>query len=153
MTTDKIDVRLNFEKFPIKFTGEGENTSPPIDIEGAKGASMALIVDDPDAPAGTWVHWVLWNMPVMSHIPGGIPKERKLVLPIKAIQGMNTGREIGYDGPYPPKGHGPHRYFFKVYVLDGDLDLPAGATKKDLEKAMAGKMMQMGEAMATFERK
>ena len=150
---EKIKVRLDFEKFPKKYTGEGENISPPIEIEGAKGASMALIVDDPDAPGGTWVHWVLWNAPLMTNIPEGILKDGKLAKPFKAFQGKNSGNGIGYDGPYPPKGHGPHRYFFKVYVLDRDLELASGATKKDLEKAMTGRISQMGEAMATYERK
>ena len=99
------------------------------------------------------MHWVIWNMPVTGMIPKGMPKTAKVDEPIHAEQGLNTGDEVGYDGPYPPSGHGPHRYYFKVYVLSQKLDLPAETDKKMLEKAMAGKIVQYGEAMATYERK
>jgi len=150
---DKINVKLGFDKVPRKFTGEGENVSPPIIIDGAKGKSMAIIVDDPDCPTGTWVHWVVWNLPVTSSVPEAFPKEPKVTSPLPAVQGENTGDEIGYDGPYPPKGRGPHRYYFKVYVLDSMLELEPGRKRLDLVKAMEGKVVQYGEAMATFERK
>lgn len=150
---DKIKVALEFEKFPARHTCEGENLSPRIRIEGCKGESMALIMDDPDAPGGTWVHWVAWNLPVLNDIPEGIGKEKILERPFPAFQGNNSGDEIGYDGPCPPRGHGPHRYYFKVYVLDRRLELRPGASKKELEKAMDGKVVQHGEAVATFERK
>lgn len=149
---DKIKVTLGFDRFPARHTCEGENVSPEIRIEGGKGACMALIMDDPDAPGGTWVHWVAWNLPMVNIVPEGIAKEMMLERPFPASQGMNSGDEIGYDGPRPPRGHGPHRYHFKLYVLDRRLDLNPGATKKELENAMKGKVMKYGEAIATFER-
>ena len=149
---EKIQVRLDFERFPVRCTGEGENVSPPIKVVGAKGVCMAMIVDDPDAPMGTWVHWVIWNMPVMEHVPECVPKDKALDRPFSARQGTNTGKAIGYDGPYPPKGHGTHHYFFKVYILDRPLDLMPGATKKDLERAMEGHILQYGEAVGTYDR-
>jgi Raf kinase inhibitor-like YbhB/YbcL family protein len=150
---DKIKVTLEFEKFPARHTCEGENLSPGIRIEGGRGELMALIMDDPDAPGGTWVHWVAWNLPLLNDIPEGIDKEKELERPFPAFQGTNSGDEIGYDGPCPPRGHGPHRYFFKVHVLGHRLDLRPGATKMELENAMEGKVVQYGEAMATFERR
>jgi Raf kinase inhibitor-like YbhB/YbcL family protein len=150
---DKIRVELGFETVPKEYTGEGENVSPPFKIEGGKGTSMAIIVEDPDAPRGLWVHWVIWNLPVVSVIPRAIPKRSIVTVPIQCNQGMNTGKDIGFDGPFPPAGMGPHRYFFKVYVLNQKMELPASTTKKDLEKAMEGKILQYGEAMARYERR
>lgn len=150
METIKVD--LGYDKIPRRYTAEGQNSSPPINVEGAKGKSMAVIVEDPDAPKGTWVHWVIWNIPVMTTIPESVPKYDNLKHPFTGAQGMNSGDEIGYDGPFPPKGYGPHRYYFKVYVLDSMLELEPGTTKEELLKAMEGKIVQQGEAMATYER-
>jgi len=150
---EKIKVSLGYDKIPREYTGEGANVSPPIKIEGAKGSTMAMIVEDPDARPDTWIHWVIWNMPVADNIPKGMPKTAKVVSPLHAEQGLNTGKEIGYDGPYPPQGRGPHHYYFKVFVLSQQLDLPPNSGKKALEKAMEGKILQYGEAMATYERK
>lgn len=149
---EKLKVNLGFERFPVRFTGEGENLSPPFEVVGAKGISMAMIVDDPDAPSGTWVHWVIWNMPIVAHVPEGIPKDGTSERPFPAKQGTNTGKKIGYDGPFPPKGHGTHHYFFKVYVLDRQLDLQPGAMKNDLIRAMEGHILQYGEAIGTYSR-
>jgi Raf kinase inhibitor-like YbhB/YbcL family protein len=149
---DDIEVRLGFVRFPVRYTGEGDDLSPPLEVVGAKGNSMAIIVDDPDAPMGTWVHWVIWNMPVMSHVPEGVPKDKALDRPFPARQGINSGKGMGYDGPYPPKGHGTHHYHFKVFVLDRTLDLTPGASKKDLERAMEGHVLQHGEAVGTYSR-
>jgi Raf kinase inhibitor-like YbhB/YbcL family protein len=149
---EKLKVNLGFERFPVRFTGEGENLSPPFEVVGVNGCCMAIIVDDPDAPAGTWVHWVIWNMPIVAHVPEGVPKDKALELPFSAKQGTNSGNKTGYDGPYPPKGHGTHHYFFKVYVLDRHLDLHPGAMKSDLVKAMEGHILQYGEAIGTYSR-
>ncbi|QLH74366.1 MAG: YbhB/YbcL family Raf kinase inhibitor-like protein [Methanomassiliicoccales archaeon] len=150
---EKVKVALGFDRFPRKYTGEGENISPPISIDGAKGRSMAIVVDDPDCPTGTWVHWVIWNMPVVPLVPEAIEKRPHIERPFMAVQGTNSGDEIGYDGPLPPRGHGPHRYYFKVYVLDSEIDLEAGATKEDLMRAIRGRTIQQGETMATYERR
>ncbi|MFA5313067.1 MAG: YbhB/YbcL family Raf kinase inhibitor-like protein [Methanomassiliicoccales archaeon] len=149
---EEIKVTLGFEKIPKKHTGDGQNISPPIEVEGAKGKSMAIIVDDPDAAGGTYVHWVIWNMPVMDKVPEQAPKYDNLKHPFTGAQGKNSGDDIGYDGPYPPRGMGPHHYHFKVFILNSMLDLEPGTTKDDLLKAMEGKIVQQGTAIATYER-
>ncbi len=148
----EIKVRLGFERFPVQYTGEGKNLSPPMTLDGAEGKSMAMVVDDPDAPSGTWVHWVIWNMPVLVKVPEGVPKGGEIINPFRARQGTNSGKGLGYDGPFPPKGHGTHHYHFKVYILDGPLDLRPGATKAALEGAMEGHVLMRGEAVATYSR-
>ena len=148
----EIKVGLGFERFPVQNTGEGKNLSPALWLQGAEGKSMALIVDDPDAPGGNWVHWVIWNMPLLVKVPEGVPKGREIVNPFRARQGTNSGREVGYDGPFPPQGHGTHHYHFKVYILDGPLDLQPGATQTNLLEAMEGRVLQRGEAVATYSR-
>ncbi|OPY32462.1 MAG: putative kinase inhibitor [Methanomassiliicoccales archaeon PtaU1.Bin124] len=149
---EQLTVELGFKVVPREYTGDGENISPPITIKGAKGKYLAIIMEDPDAPIGLWVHWVIWNIPTSGSIPRAIPQGGTVTGPISANQGTNTGKEVGYDGPYPPAGRGPHRYFFKVYSLNEKLNLPSKASKKELEEAMAGKIVQYGEAMATYER-
>jgi len=148
---DKIEVSLDFGAFPDRFTCSGEDISPRLIIKGAKGLSMAIILDDPDAPMGIYTHWVIWNLPIVETIPENVPKAGKLEEPLKAVQGRNTSGELGYMGPCPPRGK-PHRYYFKVYVLDKMLSLAPGASKKELEKAMEGHVLQYGEAMATYGR-
>ncbi|HSV42409.1 MAG TPA: YbhB/YbcL family Raf kinase inhibitor-like protein [Methanomassiliicoccales archaeon] len=150
---NRIEVDLGFERFPIEHTCEGVNISPPLRIKGAQGVSMALIVDDPDCPTGTWVHWVIWNMPVLDLVPGNLPKQAEMERPFPARQGLNTGGEVGYDGPCPPRKHGPHRYFFHVYVLDRTLELGPRTTEKELRQAMEGHVLQSGQAVATYERR
>ncbi|AHF80230.1 YbhB/YbcL family Raf kinase inhibitor-like protein [Thermococcus paralvinellae] len=143
------------EFIPSKYTCEGLDINPPLKIEGLseKAVSIAIIVDDPDAPVGTFVHWVAWNIPPAKEIPEGIPKKETVELPIHVVQGKNDFGRIGYNGPCPPRGHGIHHYHFKVYVLDTELNLKPGATKKDLEKAMKGHIIQYGELIGLYERK
>jgi hypothetical protein len=115
---------------------------------GAK--SLALIADDPDAPMGTWVHWVAWNIPPnASGLEEGVPKKDSLPNGMK--QGTTDFRSIGYGGPCPPSG--THRYFFKLYALDTSLNLPPSTTKKDLEKAMQGHLLQQVELMGKYARR
>jgi Raf kinase inhibitor-like YbhB/YbcL family protein len=132
---------------------DDKNVSPALQWSGVPPAakSLALICDDPDAPVGTWVHWVLYNLP--SHIPGlseGVPTTPELAGGAK--QGVNDFKRIGYGGPCPPPGK-PHRYFFKIYALDTTLELDPGLTKKDLLKAMNGHVIAEGELMGTYQRK
>ena len=143
------------EFIPRKYTCEGIDINPPLKLEGLseKAVSVAIIVDDPDAPIGTFVHWVAWNIPPTNEIPEGIPKEREVKSPIEVVQGKNDFGRIGYNGPCPPRGHGIHHYHFKVYVLDTKLDLKAGATKRDLERAMKGHIIQQGEIIGLYERR
>lgn len=139
-------------RIPKKHTCDGEDVSPPLAWtgvpEGAK--SLAVICDDPDAPAGTWVHWVLYNLPAeATGLDEKVPPKETLAS--GARQGKNDFRKIGYNGPCPPGG--THRYFFKVYALDRILDLPAGATKAELVRAMEGHVLSQGSLMGTYSRK
>jgi len=137
---------------PTKHTADGADVSPPLQWQGAPPTtkSIALICDDPDAPRGTWVHWVLFNLPAdKNDLPEGVPTTGKLAS--GGVQGKNDFGKLGYGGPSPPKGK-PHRYFFKIYALDGVLDLKEGATKAQLEKAMAGHILAQGQLMGTYGR-
>jgi Raf kinase inhibitor-like YbhB/YbcL family protein len=140
------------EMIPKKFTCDGPDVSPQLSWNGAPAAAktFALIMDDPDAPAGTWVHWVLYNLPAnIKELPEGVEKEEKLSN--GALQGRNDFRKTGYGGPCPPAGK-PHRYFFKLYALDNNLDLKAGASKADLEQAIRNHTLGQAELVGRFGR-
>jgi Raf kinase inhibitor-like YbhB/YbcL family protein len=140
------------EIIPMQYTGDGEDRSPPLRwSEPPSGTkSLAMICDDPDAPRGTWVHWVLFNLPAQAReLEEGVPTKETLGNGSK--QGKNDFGNIGYGGPAPPKGK-PHRYFFKLYALDVALDLPTGATKAELEKAMKGHILAEGQLMGNYKR-
>jgi Raf kinase inhibitor-like YbhB/YbcL family protein len=137
---------------PRKFTCEGEDVSPALSWgEPPAGTrSMALIADDPDAPAGTWVHWVLYDLgPGLRQLPEGMARTEE----IQGIgrQGINDFRKVGYGGPCPPPGK-PHRYFFKLYALNQAPALPPRATKQDVEKAMQGHILGRAELMGRYKR-
>ena len=137
---------------PKKYTCDGPDVSPPLNWTDAPAAnkSFALIADDPDAPVGTWVHWVAFNVPAASRqLPEGVKKEEQL--PDGTLQGRNDFRKIGYGGPCPPPGT-PHRYFFKLYALDTMLNLKAGATKQDVERAMQGHVVGEAQLMGRYGR-
>lgn len=137
---------------PKQYTGDGADQSPPLrwSEPPAETKSIALICDDPDAPHGTWVHWVLYNLPSETQdLDEGIPTAD--TLPSGAKQGKNDFGNIGYGGPAPPKGK-PHRYFFKVYALSGEVGLAPGATKAELVEAMKGHILAEGELMGTYQR-
>jgi Raf kinase inhibitor-like YbhB/YbcL family protein len=137
---------------PKLFTGDGDDRSPPLAWSGAPEAtkSFALICDDPDAPLGTWVHWVIFNIPAEQHelAEGMTPLA---MLANGAKQGKNDFKNFGYGGPAPPRGK-PHRYFFKLYALDTMLDLEEGSKKKEVERAMQGHILAHGELMGTYAR-
>ena len=136
---------------PRKYTCDGPDISPQLDLGEipAKAKSMALICDDPDAPVGTWVHWVLYDWPVKDKIiPEGIPAEKELSNGAK--QGTNDFRRIGYGGPCPPGG--THRYFFKVYALEAMLTVAPGLTKAKLLEAMKGHVLAEGQLMGKYKR-
>ena len=154
----KLEVNSVFHEgsfIPKKYTCEGADINPPLYLahipSGAK--SMAIIVDDPDAPIGTFTHWIAWNIPPTEQIPEGIPKIGNVSKPIRMIQGRNDFGRIGYGGPCPPRGHGVHHYHFKVYILDTTLNLPPGASRKELERAMKGHIIQWSELVGLYERK
>jgi Raf kinase inhibitor-like YbhB/YbcL family protein len=137
---------------PSNYTCDGSDVSPPLEWsnvpEGTK--SLALICDDPDAPMGTWVHWVLYGIPANAgSLPAGVPMDE--IIEGGALQGKNDFKRIGYGGPCPPSGK-PHRYFFKLYALDIELDLKSSVKKKDLEKAMKGHVLGQGQLVGRYQR-
>ncbi|GFO57137.1 hypothetical protein GMSM_41440 [Geomonas sp. Red276] len=135
------------QPIPALYTCDGKDASPPLAIQGVPSGtkSLALVVDDPDAPVGTWVHWVVWNIaPGTIEIPAGHA-------PAEARQGTNSWKKTNYGAPCPPSG--THRYFFKLYALKDTLTLPSSAQKKDLEHAMQGKILAQCELMGTYSKK
>lgn len=130
---------------PARFTCDGANVNPPFEIGGVvpKARSLALVMDDPDAPVGVWDHWVKWNIPPKSQVieEGKEPR---------GVSGKGTGGNLNYRGPCPPSG--THRYFFKLYVLDTVLALNEGATKKELATAMEGHILQTAEYIGRYSR-
>ena len=144
---------------PRDHSGEGHDLSPPLAWSGAPAdvKEYALIAHDPDAPVGVWYHWILYNIPGdLTEIPSGLEREAVLHSPIQARQGLNSwqSNNLGYRGPMPPKGHGPHRYFFTVYALDKHIELaPQLATAEGLRKEMQGHVVAAGQLMGTYERK
>ncbi|MCD6372783.1 MAG: YbhB/YbcL family Raf kinase inhibitor-like protein [Thermococcus sp.] len=145
----------NGDFIPVEFTCDGENVNPPIFIGhiDQRVKSLVIIMDDPDAPAGTFTHWMAWNIPPLGEIPKGVPNQGIIESPIRMVQGKNDFGRIGYGGPCPPRGHGVHHYHFKVYALDTNLDLEPGAARKELERAMEGHVIQWGELVGLYERK
>ena len=142
----------NGADIPRQFTCSGEDRSPALEWKDAPAGtkSFALIADDPDAPVGTWVHWVIFNIPASAHsLHGGIEKKEQLADGTR--QGQNDFRKIGYNGPCPPPGKS-HRYFFKLYALSSELSLSPGATKSAVEKAMEGRILGQDEWMGRFQR-
>jgi Raf kinase inhibitor-like YbhB/YbcL family protein len=140
---------------PVKYTCDGADVSPPLAWSGMPQgvAALALIADDPDAPAHTWVHWVLYDVPATL---GGLPEDVSKVEAPKelggAVQGRNDSRGVGYAGPCPPPGP-EHRYFFKLYALATPLRLKPGASKQDLERAMEGRTLATAQLMGKYGRR
>jgi Raf kinase inhibitor-like YbhB/YbcL family protein len=137
---------------PLPFTCVGADVSPALEWNAPPSdtQSFALIADDPDAPVGTWVHWVLYNLPAsVRSLPQNFPKYEKVQ--DGTLQGRNDFGRIGYGGPCPPPGK-LHRYFFKLYALDTRLTLKPGTSKKDLEHAMQSHILAQAETMACFSR-
>src|SRR5882724_6086626 len=138
---------------PVKHTCDGVDVSPPLAWSGAPAGtrSFALIADDPDAPAGSWVHWVVYNLPAaVAELPENVAKVEALDLG-GARQGRNDFRHPGYSGPCPPPGPA-HRYSFKLYALDTRLTLKSGAQKKDVEAALEGHALGSAQLMGTYAR-
>ncbi len=150
-----LDVRSGafaLEDIPVEYTGDGRNISPPLQwTPGPQGTkSYALIMDDPDSPRGTWVHWVLWNIRDPG-LPTQVPCQPQVNTTFGRVsQGRNSYGRIGYSGPCQPVG--THRYFFKLYALDIELDLGPDATKADLLAAMDTHVLDHGEMMVTHSR-
>lgn len=137
---------------PDAYTCKGADVSPVLVWSSPAGqiSSFAIIMDDPDAPAGTWVHWVLWNIPPNTHaLPENVNKSG--TLPTGALQGRNDFGKVGYNGPCPPPGK-THRYYFRLYALDAMLALEPGATRQQLDAAMKGHVLGKAEHMGTYKR-
>lgn len=134
----------NNEMIPRKYTCDGADVNPTLNIRGIprKAESLVLIVDDPDAPMGTWDHWIVWNIP---------PEERIEENSVPGIEGLNDFRKHSYGGPCPPSG--THRYFFRVYALDAMLDLKPNSRKRDVERAMRGHILAQGEIIGLYRRR
>ncbi len=140
-------------EIPVKYTCDGADLSPPLSWADspANTKGLALLVDDPDAPAGTWVHWVLYGLPVtLRELPEGVPAQD--TVPGIGNQGVNDFRKVGYGGPCPPRGPA-HRYFFKLYALDIELTLALRKTKAELLKAIEGHVLGRAELMGWYMRK
>lgn len=131
------------QSIPAKFTCQGQDINPALVIEDIpkEAKALGLIVDDPDAPMGTWVHWVVYDIPVTNRIEeNNIPGK----------QGINDFGRKNYGGPCPPSGR--HRYLFKIYALDGELGLPEGVSKQDLEEEMSGHILDQAELIGLYEK-
>jgi len=127
------------DQIPTKFTCDGDDIPPNLNVHDipTNAKTLALIMDDPDAPAGTWVHWVVWNMPIETPLTRG-------------TEGLNSWNKKEYGGPCPPSG--THHYHFKLYALDTELDLPDETTKEQLLQAMQGHIVEQSELIGTYSR-
>lgn len=142
------------EIMPKKYTCQGEDISPPLEWSAAPAGtkSFVLICDDPDAPAGVWTHWVLFNIPAdKNKLDEGAGLANKNKLADASQQGLTDAGNVGYHGPCPPQGK-YHRYFFKLYALDTLLELPAGISREELEVAMEGYVLAEAQTMARYKR-
>lgn len=147
----RSSVFTNEGAIPAKYTCKGADVSPPLAWSGAPAGtkSFALIADDPDAPMGTWVHWVVWNIPAhVTVLQEAIDKKAELADGTR--QGISDFKRPGYGGPCPPSG--THRYYFKLYALNASIDLPSGTTKAELEAAMNGRVLGQATLMGTFSK-
>lgn len=148
----KIPAFSNGGEIPRRYTCSGADLSPALQWGGVSPAarSLAIVADDPDAPRGTWTHWLLWNLPAhMTNLPEALPRHE--VFPNGARQGTNDFQHIGYNGPCPPPGK-PHRYVFKLYVLNTTLDLRGSAGRQELDRAMKKHVLAQTDWMGRFGR-
>ncbi|MBN2474864.1 MAG: YbhB/YbcL family Raf kinase inhibitor-like protein [Pirellulales bacterium] len=147
------------QRIPAKYTGEGEDVSPPLSWTGVPEATkeLVLICDDPDAPtADPWVHWVIYKIPAtVTGLPEGISAKARLSNPPGALQGKNSwpsGQTIGYRGPMPPPNHGTHRYFFTLYALEAKMVVEPRLDKKAMLGEIQNHVLAEGQLMGTYER-
>ena len=145
----------NEAHIPKKYTCDGDDTRPPLAFDDVpdEARSLALIVDDPDAPSRVWVHWLVWGLPAdLRALPAGMKRQA----PSEELAGMREGTNdfggVGYGGPCPPPGHGTHHYRFTVYALDRDIPLEPGATRDALEAQLEGHVLEQARLVGTYER-
>jgi Raf kinase inhibitor-like YbhB/YbcL family protein len=147
----------NDRAIPARYTGEGDDLSPPLRWSGAPLATrqFALIVDDPDAVGNRdFVHWVAYGIPgSQHHLPEGLAAQGQLSDPCPLMQGRNDLGRVGYRGPMPPVGHGIHHYVFKLYALSEEIELDPGASKEELLRAMEGKILDAAQCVGKYERR
>jgi Raf kinase inhibitor-like YbhB/YbcL family protein len=142
------------EAFPVRHTCDGEDLSPPVAWDGVPDGtvSFALVMEDPDAPVGTFTHWLLCDLTGSAReLPEGIPPGETVRRPVSVVQGQNDFRTVGYRGPCPPRGR-PHRYYLRLYAVDEQLDLPGGFSKPQLAAAMRDHVLATGELMHRYGR-
>lgn len=142
----------NGGEMPREFTCDGANVSPQLMIKNipAGAKSIAIIVDDPDAPIGTFTHWIAWNLKFEGDslsVPKAVPRRTSIM-----NQGVNDFRRVGYDGPCPPRGHGKHHYHFKVFALDREIPLKDGASRRELERNLKGHVLAEAEIVGLYGR-
>lgn len=138
------------QDIPAVHACDGRNISPALKWSGApkETRSYALICEDPDAPGGTWVHWVIYGLPAsVTELPENVPPVE--IPPVGGMHGINSFSHLGYGGPCPPPGK-PHHYYFRIYALDGDIGLKPKASRADLDKAMKGHIQAEGKLMGTY---
>lgn len=148
-----IRIKSNFEEnFPKKYTCDGENVSPPLEWSSDPGCKgFALIMEDPDAPSGNFVHWVLYNIPpTVNRLTEGLPA--KPALEGIGSQGRNDFGSIGYGGPCPPRGHGPHRYYIRLYALRQSTDYEPGLSARELRQRIRQTVLGTTEFVARYSR-
>lgn len=146
----QVEGFLRGKMIPLELTCEGANRSPTLTWTDAPAEtkSFALVMDDPDAPRGIWTHWLVWNIPTEM---SGFEKDAQLQAPI--VLGSNDFGDQSYGGPCPPRGHGPHRYVFRLLALDVEtLDLPPGANRSQFDEALGRHALAAAEFMGRFER-
>jgi Raf kinase inhibitor-like YbhB/YbcL family protein len=146
-----LRVRLRFVEFPPTHTCDGPDTSPEIGVGDLDAEALAVMALNPFEPCCSFTAWLIWNLPAVTVIPPAIPREGVVTAPVPAVQGTNDYGVVGYSGPCPPAGE-THRITFKVYGLDGMLDLEPGADKHRLIAAMQGRVLQYGETIAMYRR-
>ncbi|MEE8451066.1 MAG: YbhB/YbcL family Raf kinase inhibitor-like protein [Thermoguttaceae bacterium] len=147
------------QPIPRKYTGEGQDVSPPLAWSGLPEGTkeLVLICDDPDAPtAEPWVHWVIYKIPAtVTGLPEGIGHKPRLTRPPGAMQGKNSwpvGQTVGYRGPMPPPGHGTHRYYFKLYALEARMVVEPGVDKNTILDEIRGHVLAEGQLLGTYQR-
>ena len=154
MTLSSPSFRNN-QPMPAKHSCEGEDASPALKWEGAPAGtkSFALICDDPDAPGGSWVHWVMYGIPASTtELPEKVAKTDTVAALNGVKQGVTDFGRVGYGGPCPPRGHGVHHYHFRLYALDAESNLAPRVTRRQLEAAMKGHILAQAELIGTYQR-
>lgn len=143
------------EEIPAEYTCDGANDSPPLRIEGvpSEAETLALVVDDPDAPGTTYVHWLLWNLPAdTEQVPQGVSHGPAISELGGAEQGTNDNGDVGYFGPCPPEDDGPHTYRFTLYAVEAELELEPGTGRDELDSAIEGRTVAEARLTGTYER-